>query len=722
MVNLRRLRGGALGTLLVGGVINMAVASERPAGLLLTWQQDPTSTMTIDWHIDPERGHAASPTLRFAQAGTDTWSQREAKQIAFPYSDRVVYRIELTDLAADTDYYFHVGDFDRRYMFRTMPRTLDQPLVFATAGDTRHANDWTRLMRHVLDEHDPAFVVWAWGKAFYGNRPEGFLERWHQWFEVAKDALVDDEGRVRPVVGSISSQEVRSSAGVEHVNDSWRDEQAPFFYRLWAYPGQPGYGVLDFGTYLSLVSLDTETNPIEGEQYRWLETTLADRRDVQHVIPHYYLAAFPSDRDYYEPNREVRENWVPLFERNGIRLAIEESDMTYKRTPPIRNGRPDPRGVMYVGSGSWGAGGRAKHDPDVTWYLQASAPSYHCVVVTLDGEDESFIVVDMHGQKVDAYPDENMASLGLGTADAFVEQIASLLGEAAPAERRAGAMLLEAFSNAYDADRPADREAFLQQMLAWYDDESQDVRLRSAAYQVLLMHADDVEQRGALLSRGMNDASARIRAHALTVREADLSSVTGRLLLQTLGEARMLEMRERAFVAATNRPSPAFPDQQAADAFEKVDAFELPVEDWAFKTDPWRIGHLKAWHEAEVDESGWMSAELQTHWHHFLDTSYQGVGWYRRVIDVPTMSPYDAVGLQFDGVEENAWVWIDGHYVGQHNLGPVGWNVPFQFDVTRLITPGQSHQITIRVMNQRSVGGVWDSVRLQTYRQSEASE
>ena len=78
-------------------------------GLILTWQQDPTTTMTIDWHTCPD---ADPSTVEYRKLGSDeNWIRMAGDQHAFPFSERVIHRVELTGLSPDTEYQFRFSEF-----------------------------------------------------------------------------------------------------------------------------------------------------------------------------------------------------------------------------------------------------------------------------------------------------------------------------------------------------------------------------------------------------------------------------------------------------------------------------------------------------------------------------------------------------------------------------------------------------------------------------------
>ncbi len=392
--------------------------AQGPAGLLLTWQRDPLTTMTIDWHTVAESGGdkaadtATAPSVvHYREAGTQEWQRVEGSRFPFPHVEgRTIHRVELTDLKPDTSYEFRVGDFERKYSFRTMPTDLTRPLVFATGGDTRHNKENLVRTNRVAMKYNPAFILWGGDLAYADGNPKN-VDRWIEWFDGVTETLVAEDGRVVPVVVGIGNHEVQKHFHYNHNNyeqtDAWRARVAPFFYQLFAFPGQPGYGVLDFSDYLSIVLLDSDhTNPVAGEQTRWLERVLAERRGVQHVIPVYHVPGYPSHRDANERTPvAVRQYWLPLFEQAGnIRIVFENHDHAYKRTVPIRAGKADARGIVYLGDGAWGVGTRKVHDVKSTWYLARAESVRHAMIVTLHGSHQHVLAVSEKGEVLDEYP------------------------------------------------------------------------------------------------------------------------------------------------------------------------------------------------------------------------------------------------------------------------------------------------------------------------------
>lgn len=145
-----------------------------------------------------------------------------------------------------------------------------------------------------------------------------------------------------------------------------------------------------------------------------------------------------------------------------------------------------------------------------------------------------------------------------------------------------------------------------------------------------------------------------------------------------------------------------------------VRGMPLPASEWRFTTDPRQHGQDEAWFDPQFDDSDWQRVGIEQPWGDFGHDGYVGDGWYRREIDVPPeLEVVDDLELHFHGVDESARVWINGELVGEHDIGPGGWNVPFTLDVTDHIRIGETNQITVRVRNTRGAGGIWRAVWLR---------
>ncbi len=132
----------------------------------------------------------------------------------------------------------------------------------------------------------------------------------------------------------------------------------------------------------------------------------------------------------------------------------------------------------------------------------------------------------------------------------------------------------------------------------------------------------------------------------------------------------------------------------------------LPVAGWKIAKDKDNTGHLEKWYEVEFDDSKWIACEIEKAWESFIGP-YDGVGWYRLKFRAPERpAKFNAVELSFKGVDEEAWVWMNGTYLGEHALGIKGYDVPFALDITDEIKWGEENQLTVRVNDALYAGGI----------------
>jgi len=146
-----------------------------------------------------------------------------------------------------------------------------------------------------------------------------------------------------------------------------------------------------------------------------------------------------------------------------------------------------------------------------------------------------------------------------------------------------------------------------------------------------------------------------------------------------------------------------------------LQSLPLPTKEWRFKLDPGRRGHLENWFDPQWEDEDWNTVSIGHAWQE-EGYDYVGVAWYRSFFELPQKINHTAVDLHFKGVDESAWVWVNGVYVGEHDLGPTGWNLPFTLDVTEEVRWGEKNQITVRAMNTANAGGIWLPVFVEVLR------
>lgn len=367
-------------------------ARSRPDTLFLTWQRDPTTTMTVQW-VGPA---SAPPAILVAAAARSAapWKATPAASRPFPFTDLRVFWAELTGLTPGTDYRFRIGTAPQSYAFRTMPARGTNTLTFVSGGDCG-VNAHVAAVNILAARQDPHFALIGGDLAYdNGKSPQamlGFLRNYSRY-------MIDTQGRLIPMVACIGNHEVDGGYGKSR-------SAAPLFLSL--FDGlfhDTTYAALDFGDYLSLVLLDSgHVAAIAGAQTDWLDGTLRQRVQRPHLVVANHVPAYPS---YRPPDGADgtgagnRQHWVPLFEKHNVDFVLEHHDHTFKRTHPLRNGHVDRDGIVYLGDGSWGQL-RAPIGPESRPYLAATGQAYHVTLHRFEENRRVHQALAESGQVVD---------------------------------------------------------------------------------------------------------------------------------------------------------------------------------------------------------------------------------------------------------------------------------------------------------------------------------
>lgn len=385
----------------------------QPSTLFLTWQRDPTTTMTVQWigtvgetadtaiYYRPVISSAVAAIAGAAAfIGLTVWKSRATVAKPYPKTDFKVFRAELTGLTPGAEYEFRVGKLSPMYRFRTMPAKATDAVHFVTGGDCG-VNAHAVANNIQAARQDPMFAV-VGGDLGYDNGRS--VEVSLAFIRNYAKHVVGKSGRLIPLIACLGNHEVDGGYGKTR-------DKAPFFYALFdgLFP-DTGFNTLDFGDYLSLVLLDTgHTSAISGDQTDWLEKTLKARKDHPNTLVINHVPAYPSFRkavvaaegkDGAGTGEGQRKHWVPLFDKYRVPVVLEHHDHTFKRTKPLLGGLADDDGVLFLGDGSWGKL-RPPQSPDKLNYLAASSGEYHLTLHRIQGKERFHLALDENGRVMD---------------------------------------------------------------------------------------------------------------------------------------------------------------------------------------------------------------------------------------------------------------------------------------------------------------------------------
>ena len=111
---------------------------------------------------------------------------------------------------------------------------------------------------------------------------------------------------------------------------------------------------------------------------------------------------------------------------------------------------------------------------------------------------------------------------------------------------------------------------------------------------------------------------------------------------------------------------------------------------WKFAADP-----PQDFPRPNFDDAGWYSIDVPSHWRLKGFRSLDGVGGYRRHVQIPEAWRGRRIKIHFDGVYSGAEVWFNGQRIGWHE----GGFTPFEVDVTNDLNR-QDNVLALRVTEQ----------------------
>lgn len=377
----------------------------NPIGVYLTWKSDPSHTMTIQWITKNDQ---TEDLVEYQVEGKEGWMQALGTHSLMPEGHPFfIHRVELKDLASNTGYMFRMGSQSETFKFRTVPENLTTPIRFVEGGDLYH--DSLELVAKTNIQaaaQDPYFAILGGDIAYSIDSKESIFpedfDKWLGFFKIWKNTMITRQGYLIPLIPAIGNHE--TLGGFRQT-----PRQAAFFYAFFPFPGEQGYGVLDFGDFMSLIILDSNhTHPIGGRQAMWLYDTLKARLSVPYKFAAYHVPAYPSVRkfsnDLSTTGALLRKHWVPIFESFLLTTAFEHHDHAYKRTHPLREGKYHPFGVVYIGDGAWGVKKpRLPYSPRTRKYLAKSTSTNNFIVATLSNTEVSYTAMDREGNVIDKY-------------------------------------------------------------------------------------------------------------------------------------------------------------------------------------------------------------------------------------------------------------------------------------------------------------------------------
>lgn len=362
-------------------------AAPQPGAVRLGWpSNDPSRSVAFLWRTDLD---TLATVVEFGSGGR---LEERVEGSSFVFGTDLdgtggyrIHEVRLCEgLEPGRTYRYRVGGdgaFSEMFTFTTPrePGTFDTFRV-AFAGDSRGAyEDWAQIV-HLMDSHDPDFMVFN-GDAVNSGTSQA---EWDAWFRA---------------IGGIGA---RIPILLVHGN---HEALSDHFFAQVAQPGNEQWFTVKYGN-LHLVALnDTpswSSDDLE-EQAVYIDRSFAegDPDALRMAVHHQGMFAACNT---HGSNESLRDLWVPRFDRNGVRLVLNSHNHIYERSVPIRDGvAVEPAaGATYVTTG--GAGGPLYTGFDASaWFGQVAVPVHHYGIADFGPGGVRIMVLSPSGDVIDDF-------------------------------------------------------------------------------------------------------------------------------------------------------------------------------------------------------------------------------------------------------------------------------------------------------------------------------
>jgi len=354
----------------------------KPCHVYATLPEDTATSVIINAHTnvaydiltikyDVELNYIFSKEMRYSVNTTAIEIEGTDK-----VGERKVHSAYLSNLIPNTMYsiailYGNETIYETRY--KTFPdANSTEPIVIASGGD----NGDTELawnMTLAANGHAPDVFVFG-GDIAYDN---AMCTCWFAWDYFLKpfEKANEDAKRLIPLVFAVGNHDV----GVDSLSGRSvkTTPQGPYYMvyfpqhspvgpngtllaRVPTLEERKSYHYHTFGKMLFLALDSGLVTGYVGEQEKWLRNVLETYKDYYKIADYHYptYSACANLRVYDDAYHYRVKLWNPIFDQYNFIVVFENHEHIFKKTKPLRNGVPDPKGTYFLGNGGWGTWGR----------------------------------------------------------------------------------------------------------------------------------------------------------------------------------------------------------------------------------------------------------------------------------------------------------------------------------------------------------------------------
>ncbi|RLE38137.1 hypothetical protein DRJ23_05050 [Candidatus Acetothermia bacterium] len=367
-----KLRGLALGFLFVVAVGLVLFGAQAPQYVHLSWQHDPTTTMTIMWRTDTDVTDSVveyGPTDNYGMSASGT-----VETYTYARKEILWHTVELTGLTPNTTYHYRCGaegNWSDDYYFKTAPEYGPRNMLrIAVFGDSRGGWDTLAQIFQVVKKERVQLIV------FTGDFTNGAAQMEYDKFFSAGEGVLEYIPFM-PVHGN-------HEMGLET------------YFGEFALPGNERYFSYDYGP-IHFTYLYSFSEPEAVTQRPWMLQDLRGTTKPWKIIVAHKTIYSAGGGHGITPY--LLDHWVDIFDKTGVDIYFNGHDHDYERSWPIKSGRIDADGTVYLTTGGAGA---PLVDVGRGWWTAVSESSYHYIMLLVRPTQISMTVKRLDGSVLDS--------------------------------------------------------------------------------------------------------------------------------------------------------------------------------------------------------------------------------------------------------------------------------------------------------------------------------
>ncbi len=309
-------------------------SSEYPDQISLTWSDDPSTTMNIQWRTNSKVNQGQVRYWQKKQDMKTSVAEKTLIENRLLKNDRYTHRFhaKLVELEPNTTYNYTVGynqTWSDTSEFVTGPKD-DEPFSFVYFGDTHRSPHWGQLINTAFKQHPSTSFFTIGGDVVSTGL---YRDDWDHWFKYGQDVL-----KQRPMMTTLGNHDNQDGLGAQLYLDQFEyPKNGPDFIEK--------ERVYSFEYSNALFVMLDATAPIK-DQTQWLENTLANS-DKTWKFVFFHFPPYSYEEDY----PVIRKQWGDMFDKYHVDMVFSGHVHYYMRSKPMYNQKPvksPADGTIYV--------------------------------------------------------------------------------------------------------------------------------------------------------------------------------------------------------------------------------------------------------------------------------------------------------------------------------------------------------------------------------------